>query len=117
MTLGTLPRVTAGRWTEMSLVEQRANIGSEVVRACQAKEAGNSERLEFALVRCLDLFDLTLADLRWVGRRREIARVREIVLDLVVGDNDSGSTTEWIDRYFLEYAVAARNRSTKSPRS
>ena len=92
----------------MSLVEQLANIGSEVSRACRAKEAGNGARLEFALLRCIDLFDLTLADPRWFGRRREIARVREFVLDLVVGANDYGSTAEWIDRYFLEYAGAAR---------
>ena len=94
---------------ELSLVEQLANIGSEVVRACRAKEAGDEPRLEFALVRCLDLFDFSLADPRWHGRRKEIARVREFVLDLVIGDNEYGSTAEWLDRYFLEFALAARN--------
>jgi hypothetical protein len=45
------------------------------------------------LDRALGLVDRTLADPRWAGpRRREIARVREVVCDYLVGDNVYGST-------------------------
>lgn len=98
-----------GRWLEMSLMEQLGNVGTEVARAARAKEAGNQARAWNALVRALELFDLTIADERWRGpRRREICRARELVCDFVTGDNEYGSTTESLDRYFLPFAIAAR---------
>jgi hypothetical protein len=101
--------LTAGRWHELSLLEQLANIGSEVGRASRAKSLGNEARLANALDRCLELFDLTLADDRWRHRRREIARAREIVCDFLAGDNDARSTAESLDAYFLPFAVASRS--------
>ena len=103
--------LAAGRWHQLTLVEQLANIGSEVGRAARAKSSGNESRFRPALDRCLELFDLTLADERWRGRRREIARAREVVCDFLVGDNLYGSSAESLDRYFLAFAVAAREGS------
>jgi hypothetical protein len=100
--------LAAGRWFEMTLMEQLANIGSEVGRATRAKSQGNEQRLASALDRALELFDLTLADDRWRGRLKEIARAREVVCDFLAGDNQSGSTAESLDRYFLPFAMAAR---------
>jgi len=102
------PGLAAGRWYQLTLMEQLANIGSEVGRATRARSQGNEQRLAGALERALELFDLTLADVRWRGRFREIARAREIVCDFLVGDNEYGSTAESLDRYFLPYAMAAR---------
>lgn len=102
--------LATGRWHDLSLLEQLANIGSEVGRATRAKSIGNQERLANALDRCLELFDLTLADDRWRHRRREIARAREIVCDFLVGDNDARSTAESLDAYFLPFAVASRSQ-------
>lgn len=98
----------AGRWTELTLMEQLANVGAEVARASRAKAAGNDARFQRALERCLELFDLTLADERWHGRRREIARAREVVCDFLVGGNAYGSTAAALDAYFLAFAMAAR---------
>jgi hypothetical protein len=100
--------LAAGRWADLSLVEQLANIGSEVGRAARAKASGADGRFESALGRCLELFDLTLADGRWHGRRREIARAREVVCDFLVGDNTHGSSETSLDAWFLPFAVAAR---------
>lgn len=102
------PGLAAGRWFELSLVEQLANVGSEVGRAARARSRGHEQGLAAALDRTLELFDLTLADERWAGRRREIARAREVVCDFLVGDNEYGSTAESLDRYFLAFAMAAR---------
>ena len=99
----------AGRWFELSLMEQLGNIGTEVGRAARAKESGNESRSWNALVRALELFDLTIADERWRGpKRREICRAREVVCDFLVGDNEYGSTAESLDAYFLPFAMAAR---------
>jgi len=103
--------LAAGRWRDLTLMEQIANVGSEVGRASRAKSIGNNQRFANALDRCLELFDLTLADDRWLGRRREIARAREIVCDFLVGDNEYGSTSESLDAYFLPFATAARIRT------
>jgi hypothetical protein len=102
------PGLAAGRWNELTLMEQLANIGSEVGRATRAKSQGNEQRLAGVLDRALELFDLTLADDRWRDRLREVARAREIVCDFLVGDNEYGSTAESLDRYFLPFAMAAR---------
>jgi hypothetical protein len=100
--------LAAGRWFEMSLLEQLANVGSEVGRASRARLQGNEQRFSGALDRTLELFYLTLVDDRWRDRLKEIARAREVVCDFLVGDNEYGSTAESIDRYFLPFAIAAR---------
>jgi hypothetical protein len=51
---------------------------------------------------------LNLADVRWRGRLKGIARAREVVCDFLVGDNGYGSTGESLDAYFLPAAMAAR---------
>ena len=106
--------LAAGRWNELTLLEQLANVGSEVGRATRAKALGNDERLAGALGRCLELFDLTIADVRWRFRRREITRAREIVCDFLVGDNVYSSTAGSLDAYFLPFAVAARRMHSET---
>ena len=76
--------LATGEWNNLTLMEQLGNIGSEVSRAAlsQGKDEG---RFQGAVQRGLDLFDLTLADSRW-----------------------KGPSLEDLDRYFLPFAVAAR---------
>jgi len=102
--------LAAGRWHSMSLVEQLGNAGSEVSRALRARASCNDAREHSALVRFLELMDLTISDPRLKGRRREICRVREMVCDYFVGENSFRSTPESLDRYFLPYATAARRK-------
>ena len=71
--------LAAGRWAQLSLTEQLANVGSEVGRM-----------------------------LRWRGRLSEIARARELLCDAAAGGGSYGSTLEGLDRYFLAFAVLAR---------
>jgi hypothetical protein len=102
------PELAAGRWHALSLMEQMGNVGSEVSRALRARRTGNADRERAALDRMLELIDLTIADQRLAGRRREICRAREVVCDFFFGDNAYGSTPESLDRYFLAFAAAAR---------
>lgn len=101
--------LASGRWQEFSLIEQMGNIGSEVGRATKWQEAGKVERAEAAACRALEPFDLTLADPKNRTRLREVARTRELFADFFFGDNTEASSTRasW-DRYFLPFAVAAR---------
>jgi len=100
--------LAAGRWHELNLVEQLGNIGSEISRAIRARAAGNRKRMDRALDRALELFDLTIADPKNRRRLREICRAREVVCDHFLGDNEYNSDDESLDRYFTTYAIAAR---------
>jgi hypothetical protein len=63
--------------------------------------------------RALELIDLTLADPRHrrsVARLREIARTREVLVDVFEGSNQYHSDGPSLQRYFDAYAVASRKR-------
>ena len=99
--------LAAGRWFELSLKEQMGNIGSEVSRA--GRWQNKDEKLFWGAVeRALELFDLTLADPRWKGRRREIARAREVFCDAVYGGKEYKSSFQNLQPYFDQFAFAAR---------
>ena len=104
------PGLAAGRWQEFSLAAQLGNVGSEVSRARNWRDR-NPRIAQAAFERALELMDLTLADPKHRGARRrirELARVREVLVDFFAGSNEYGSTGESIQRYFDAYAVAAR---------
>ncbi len=103
--------LAAGGWAKLSLMEQLGNIGSEVSRAARWQNK-NKETFENTVVRALELFDLTLDDPRWRGRRREIARAREVFCDAVYNaSKEYGTVLADLDRYFYPFAYAARNRT------
>ena len=96
-------------WQRFSLVEQLANVGSEVDRTIRAHDSGATARFDNALSRALDLFDQTASDTRWSGpQRREVLRAREEFCRLFFDPTVSPESSAGIRRYFLEFAVAAR---------
>lgn len=107
----THANLAAGRWQTMSLAQQLGNVGSEVGRAIRAKAQGNQLRLNAALDRALELFDLTISDPRLRHRLKEILRAREVVCDFLAGDNLYGSTAQSLDAYFMQFAMAARRHT------
>jgi len=101
--------LTAERWFTFTLAEQLGNVGSEVSRTLKWRSR-NPEIAERAMARVLELIDLTLDDPRQrssVARLREICRVREVLLDFLVGPNQYNSTELTLQRYFDAFAVAA----------
>lgn len=100
--------LAAGGWAKRTLLEQLGNIGSEVSRAKKSQGKDN-ERFQNAVERALDLFDMTLEDPRWNGRKWEIARAREVFCDTVYGDKQYKTTLNDLDHYFTQFAYAAMN--------
>jgi hypothetical protein len=98
------PQLVAGRWQQLSLAEQLANVGAEVGRMRRRSTQDRAAAFE----RALELLDLTLADSRWHGRLKEIARARELLCDAADGGCEYGTSLEDLDRYFLAFAVLAR---------
>lgn len=101
--------LAAGRWFTLSLAEQLGNIGSEVGRT-RAWQGKDEKLFQGAVDRALELFDLTLADVRWKGRLREIARAREVFCDAVLGGKEYTSSLEGLESYFLPFALEARTQ-------
>lgn len=102
-----------GRWQKFSLAEQLANIGSEVGRAAKWQ---NRDRniFEGAVIRALELFDLTLNDQRWRGRLREIARLRELFLYAADNDEKEYKTTLYdLEKYFMPFMSLVRKNIVK----
>lgn len=97
--------LAAGRWFALTLMQQLGNIGSEVARAAQFQNK-NKVSFDGATDRALELFDLTLSDNRWRGRRFEIARARELFCAAVYGGESYNTTLNDLDRYFFTFACA-----------
>jgi hypothetical protein len=101
--------LAGGRWHTFTLVEQLGNVGSEVERALRARDQGRPDRLEAALDRALELFDLTATDPRWnLARRREILRAREQFCRVFFDAGAESDLADYLRQYFLQFAVAAR---------
>jgi len=101
--------LASGQWSRLSLAEQLANVGSEVGRMVRWRNR-DARLMNGAFDRALELLDLTLADPRWRNRLVEIARARELLCAAtLLGGHAYGTSLEDLDRYFLAFAVAARN--------
>ena len=100
--------LAAGRWKQMTLVEQMANIGSEVERALNWRIKKNEEFSQKAFERALELIDLTLDSTAGFARLKEIARLREVLVDYFCGTNEYQSTEESWRKYFRHFTFAVR---------
>ena len=101
------PELAAGRWFRLSLVEQLANVGSEVERAMRWREKRNAEYGERAFERALELLDLTIADEKHRLRLKELTRLREALADYFQFNNCYGSSDELWRKYFHAFTYAA----------
>lgn len=96
------------RWARMSIFDQMGNIYSEVGRTFKAKKSHDEEGYEQALARAIDLFDATSMAL--VAKRspklKEVLRAKEEFLRVCTAQDLAGE--QELDRYFLQFAIAAR---------
>jgi hypothetical protein len=99
--------LAAGRWFRLSLVEQLANVGSEIERAIRWREKGNADYGQRAFERALELLDLTIGDEKNRSRLKELTRLREALADHFWFDNRYGASDESWRRYFHAFTYAA----------
>lgn len=100
--------LAAGRWAEMSLSEQMANIGSEVSRALNWKRKNNEKYCLKSVVRALELLTLTIDSVTVKSHIKELTRLREAILDYFYGGNEFCSTEVLWEKYFNHFNLAAR---------
>jgi hypothetical protein len=105
--------LTLERWQELSFYEQMANIGSEVFRTMSWRQK-NPQYSQLALERALELLDLTLeAAVKSKSRLKELARLREALVDYFLFDNTFRSSDEQWQKYFGAFNYAAKNPAAK----
>lgn len=102
-----------GRWRKLSLVQQMANIGSEVERAISWQQKGDQDYSKQAFFRALELVDLTIADPKNKARLKEICRIREALVDYFWGDNQYASSNHLWHNYFYAFNYAASLQRSK----
>jgi len=106
-------QLAAGHWLKLSLVEQLANIGSEIERTIIWKNKGNADYSQKAFERALELLDLTIADSKNHGRLKEVLRVREALIDHFMFDNEYSSTDKSWQKYFYHFVYASAMKRVK----
>ena len=106
-------RPDATRWAGMPVMEQMANIYSEVGRTSKWKQKGNAQLATQAFIRALDLIDLTIA----VGRKgpdtsaadrspmlRELLRSRDLFCEEFLSEDPAALKPS--EKYFSHFARA-----------
>lgn len=97
-------------WATLSIFEQMGNIYSEVGRSFNAKSRNDTADREAAISRAIDLFDASIKTQVAVKspKSREILRSKEEFLDLIYDDRANPVSIQSLDRYFMQFAIAAR---------
>jgi len=106
--------LTLERWQKFSFCEQLANIGSEVFRAISWRQK-KPVYSQLAFERALELLDLTLeASVKSRPKLKELARLREVLVDYFFSDNVYRSSDQNWKNYFGAFNYASNNRSRSS---
>ena len=93
------------KWSRFSLAQQLGNVGSELARARYWEEKNDFKSRNNALERALELIDLTLEDKRWQMRLKEIARLRELVSDWLLGQKTYEVIPSALEDYCTTFAL------------
>ncbi len=101
--------LASGKWATFSFKVQMANIASEVERALNWKNKGNADYSKRAFERALELIDLSLDAAKDFPRLKELARVREALVDYFWGINEFSSSEKLWKNYFSSFTYAARS--------
>lgn len=101
-------QLSTGRWFSLSFFEQMANIGSEVERAISWKNR-NDDYSNKAINRALELLFLSIDDKKNTSKLKELTRVYEGIGDYFYGNNIFKSNDSLWQKYFYNFAFAARH--------
>jgi hypothetical protein len=98
------------RWAKLDIFNQMGNIYSEVGRSIKTKDQSDTRNHDEAVARAIDLFNATLLVLakQKSPKAREVSRSKEQFLEIITNKKASPESIQSIDRYFMQFAVAAR---------
>ncbi|AKM79687.1 MAG: hypothetical protein UX85_C0001G0153 [Candidatus Beckwithbacteria bacterium GW2011_GWB1_47_15] len=96
-----------GKWRKLTLMEQMANVGSEVSRTIKWKKK-DKKYAQMAFWRALELLGLTINDPKNKAGLKEICRAKEMLVDWYFDNPLYRSSDEEWQRYFNQFNWAAR---------
>lgn len=99
--------LAGGRWFELSIAEQLANVGCDIDRAIRWRDKGDLDYSRSAFERALELLQFTIADPKNKKRLKELCRTKEALIDYFVYDNQYLSTDEVWHKYFFNFNYMA----------
>jgi len=100
--------LAAGKWQKLNLIEQLANVGSEVERTISWRKKKDKAYSKQAFFRALELLDLSIADPKNKKRLKELTRLREVLVDYFWGKNQFHSSDKLWQKYFYAFSYATR---------
>jgi len=99
--------LAGGRWYELSVAEQMANVGCDIERTIRWRDKGDLDYSRSAFERALELLQFTIADPKNRKRLKELCRLKEALIDYFVYDNQYSSTDEAWQKYFFNFNYMA----------
>lgn len=108
--MSTVYEIDQARWAKLDIFNQMGNIYSEVGRSFKTRGQKNSKDHEEAVSRAIDLFDASVRILiaKKSPKAREVLRAKEQFLELALNDEATPESIDSLDRYFMQFALAAR---------
>lgn len=102
-------QMAAGKWNQLTLMHQMANIGSDIFRTIKWKKHGDTTLSKQAFFRALELLELTIADPKHYKKpcRKELVRLKEVLIDYFMYDNQYKSSDALWENYFYRFNYAA----------
>lgn len=102
--------IDQARWAGLDIFNQMGNIYSEVGRSFKNRGLANKKDHDEAVARAIDLFDATIQALndKRSPKAKEVLRAKEQFLAIVKDSKASQSSIQSLDRYFMQFAIAAR---------
>ncbi len=101
--------ISLERWKKLSFAEQMANIGADVARAIRAQEMGDKHRMDNAIIRTMQQFDLSIkAHEGSPAKLNELFHSRGLFCDLISENSINKNDAKSLDKYFLEFNFLAR---------
>ena len=107
--------LAAGSWSKMPLVEQFANVDSEVSRAISWRKRGHKNYSRKAFQRALELLSFSKNRCKNESQLKEICRAYELLVDYFEEENVYKSTDNLWKKYFGHFtSLAAKKRFLKN---
>jgi hypothetical protein len=77
-----------------------------------AGRRGDSQAVNNAMARAIDLFEATAENLAQTdsGRLKEVLRAKDQFLQIVFQETYNSASAHSIERYFTQFAIAARSK-------
>jgi len=106
--------ITIERWSKFSFAEQIGHVGSEISRARHWNEKNEPFSRENALIRSIELIDLTITAQSGKRSLKEIVRLREVICDWLFEKKEYDVSLSSLQKYCEAFYLSVQLKKTNS---